>query len=63
MLARSIAPPDDMPWWGWNTCVIPIRPDRAVYVRNIPADLTKSEANRITRILNALAVDGHPSPP
>jgi hypothetical protein len=62
VLARYTPSPSDMPLWGWDTWVIPIRPDRAVMVRNIPADLTKAEANRITRILIAHAADGDPPP-
>jgi hypothetical protein len=40
-----------------NVVIIPIRPDRAVMVGNIPFDLTKAEANRIERIVMAFAND------
>jgi hypothetical protein len=40
-----------------NVLIIPIRPDRAVMVGNIPADLTSAEADRIERIVKALVVD------
>ena len=40
-----------------NVLIIPIRPDRTVMVANIPVDLTKTEANRIERIVMAFADD------
>lgn len=34
---------------------IPIRPDRVVYVHNLPLDLTPAEADKVARVVRALA--------
>ncbi|MDJ0653990.1 MAG: hypothetical protein QNJ40_07550 [Xanthomonadales bacterium] len=35
---------------------IPLRPDRVVYIQNLPLDLTADEAEKIQRVVGALAV-------
>ncbi len=36
---------------------IPIRPDRVVYVHNLPLDLTPAEADKVARVVKALAAE------
>lgn len=46
-------PPDILP--------IPIRDDTVVYVQNLPLDLSRGEARRIARVVEALAADDAPT--
>ncbi len=38
-----------------NLLPIPIRPDKVVYVQNLPLDLTPSEAAKIAAVINAMS--------
>lgn len=42
-----------------NIVPVPIRDDTTVYVANLPLDLTREEAGRITRVVRAFARDGN----
>ena len=39
-------------------CPIPLRPSVVIQIAGIPSDLSKSEANKICRLVSALAIDG-----
>lgn len=43
--------------WAGDIIAIPLREDRTVYVQNLPLDLTRREANKIARVIAALAQD------
>ncbi len=46
-----------------GTCAVPLRPGLTVFIRNLPADLSRREAERISRVLMALAfIPGEESP-
>lgn len=46
--------------WASDIISIPLREDRTVYVQNLPLDLSLREAQKISRVIEALA---QPAPP
>ena len=43
--------------WAADIIAIPLREDRTIYVQNLPLDLSRREANKIARVIGALAQD------
>lgn len=43
--------------WAGDIIAIPLREDRTIYVQNLPLDLSRREANKIARVIGALAQD------
>jgi hypothetical protein len=41
--------------WAADIVSIPLREDRTIYVQNLPLDLTPGEAQKISRVIEALA--------